>query len=283
MGRHLYLATGDEEIYEIDQETGESRLVMQIDAIPDVFCIWDHYLAAKSEQEGIFLYDLDTGEEIEDDVLTDFVKQNYAPDSMVFSSTYTIFPAEDGGIYLAGASGLHRHVIGGGAMEQVIDANLSTLANPGYHLLGMITLENNEFMAIYSDSRLIRYVYDPTVPTVPNETVKLYSLTGIDTLRQAVSIYQTEHPEVYVEYEIGMEDNSSVTREDALKKLNTEIMAGNGPDVLILDGLPVDSYIEKGLLKDISPLIDGLSEEGKLFDNIVEAFRKDGKMLYGAL
>lgn len=181
-------------------------------------------------------------------------------------------------IYLAGAKGVHRHVIGGGAMEQVIDANLSTLANPGYHLLGMITLENNEFMAIYSDSRLIRYVYDPTVPTVPNETVKLYSLTGIDTLRQAVSIYQTEHPEVYVEYEIGMEDNSSVTREDALKKLNTEIMAGNGPDVLILDGLPVDSYIEKGLLKDISPLIDGLSEEGKLFDNIVEAFRKDGKM-----
>lgn len=230
--------------------------------------------------DSLLLYDMDTEEYIEDDVLDNFVKENYGHRTFNGGAWLDMdfFAGEEGVIYLAGAKGVHRHVIGGGAMEQVIDANLSTLANPGYHLLGMITLENNEFMAIYSDSRLIRYVYDPTVPTVPNETVKLYSLTGIDTLRQAVSIYQTEHPEVYVEYEIGMEDNSSVTREDALKKLNTEIMAGNGPDVLILDGLPVDSYIEKGLLKDISPLIDGLSEEGKLFDNIVEAFRKDGKM-----
>lgn len=230
--------------------------------------------------DGLLLYDMDAEEYVTDDVLDTFVRENYG--SRTFNGgawcDMYFFAGEEGVIYLAGDRGVHRHVIGGGAMELIIDGNLSTLANPGFHLLGMTTLDNNEFMAIYSDSRLVRYVYDPTVPTVPNETVKAYSLTESNTLRQAISIYQTEHPEVYVEYEIGMEDNSSVTREDALKKLNTEIMAGSGPDVLILDGLPMDSYIEKGLLADISPLVDGLAEEGRLFGNIVEAFRKDGKM-----
>ena len=36
-----------------------------------------------------------------------------------------------------------------------------------------------------------------------------------------------------------------ITREDALKKLNTELLSGSGPDVLILDKMPYDSYMEK--------------------------------------
>ena len=55
-------------------------------------------------------------------------------------------------------------------------------------------------------------------------------------------------------------------------------MAGQGPDFLILSDLPADSYIEKGLLADLGPLIDGLEGEEKLFDNVVDAFRKDGSL-----
>ena len=35
-----------------------------------------------------------------------------------------------------------------------------------------------------------------------------------------------------------MAESDSVTREDAVKKLNTEIIAGNGPDLIVMDGLP---------------------------------------------
>lgn len=230
--------------------------------------------------ESLLIYDMDTKEYITDEALDTFVKENYGDRTSNGESWCDMyfFAGEEGVIYLAGDKGVHRHVIGGKAMEQIIDGNLSSLANPSCHLLGMVTLENNEFMAIYTDSRLAHYVYDPNVPTVPNETVKAYSLTENNTLRQAISIYQMEHPEVYVEYEIGIEENSSVTKEDAIKKLNTKVMAGNGPDVLILDDLPMDSYIEKGLLADLSPLIDSLTEEQNLFDNIVEAFRQDGRI-----
>ena len=38
-------------------------------------------------------------------------------------------------------------------------------------------------------------------------------------------------------------------------------MDGNGPDIILLDGLPVESYIEKGLLEDISDVINPLVEK----------------------
>ena len=94
-------------------------------------------------------------------------------------------------------------------------------------------------------------------------------------IRQAISLYQKENPAVYVEYEIGLEGNS-MTREDAIKNLNTRVMAGKGPDVLVLDNMPMDSYVEKGILMDIAPLLDGMSGEEAVFPNVVDAFRQDG-------
>ena len=256
-GEQLYLATGGEEVYEVDRETGESRLVMQIDVNPDVFYVWDHYLAAKNEQDGIFLYDLDTREEIED---------------------YTIFPAEDGGIYLAGAAGLHRHVIGGAVMEQVINGGLCSLSDPSKPVSVMMRTANDGFLAAFSRGKLASFTYDPNMPSTPSQTISAYSLTENDILRQAITRYQEKNPDVYVEYRVGMGEEDGVTREDAIKKLNTELMAGKGPDLLILDGLPLDSYQEKGVLMDISPYLAQLEAEEPLLPNIKESFTKDGKI-----
>ena len=37
--------------------------------------------------------------------------------------------------------------------------------------------------------------------------------------------------------------------------LNTEIMAGTGPDVLLLDGISEDTYIERGMLENLSGVL----------------------------
>ncbi|MDE6212391.1 MAG: extracellular solute-binding protein [Lachnospiraceae bacterium] len=277
-GERLFLSTRDEEIYEIDKETGEKRLLMQIDIRPDVFCVWEQYLAAKSEQDGIFLYDLDTGEKIEDEVLSDFVAQNYKRDDNVFSSTYTIFPAEDGSIYLAGAKGLHRHVIGGAVMEQVINGGLCGLSDPSNPVSVMMRTANDGFMAAYSEGKISSFTYDPDIPSTPSQTLVAYSLTESDILRQAITRYQEANPDVYVEYRVGLSEEGGATKEDAIKKLNTEIMAGKGPDLLVLDGLPIDSYKEKGVLSDISPYLAKLETEEPLLPNIKESFTEGGKI-----
>lgn len=277
-GEQLYLVTGDAEVYEIDRETGENRLLMKLDIIPNVFHVWDHYLAAKSEKDGVFVYDLDSREKIEDTVLSDFVEQNYKSDGTVFSSTYTIFPAEDGGIYLAGAAGLHRHVIGGAVMEQVINGGLCGMSDPSKPVSVMTRTANDGFLAAFSRGKLSSFTYDPNMPSTPSQTLCAYSLTENDVLRQAITRYQEKNPDVYVEYHVGMGAEDSVTKEDAVKKLNTEIMAGKGPDLLILDGLPLDAYMEKGVLMDISPYLAELESRETLLPNVKESFTQDGKI-----
>ena len=68
-----------------------------------------------------------------------------------------------------------------------------------------------------------------------------------------------------------MSGNDGVTRTDALKTLNTEIMAGKGPDILILDGISSETYAEQGMLEDLS----GILKEAGLLDNIESAYTKE--------
>lgn len=273
----VFVGTYEAVLYEISEDgTGEVYLTLE-DSPQLIQFLGSRMLIDGYSYDSIVIYDMDAEEYMEDEVLSDFVQENYGDRDFGGGSWYTMyfFPGEEDVLYLAGKKGVHRHVIGGSAMEQVVDASLSTFGNPSYNMLGMVRLDNNEFIALFTNARLVHLVYDPDVPTVPDERIKAYSLTDNTMLRRAIAIYQTRHPEAYVEYEVGIEDNA-ITREDALKKLNTEIMAGEGPDLLILDDMPVDSYIEKGLLKDLTPFVDGLEGDGELYDNIVDAFRKEG-------
>lgn len=69
-----------------------------------------------------------------------------------------------------------------------------------------------------------------------------------------------------------------MTESDALRTLNTEIMAGKGPDIILLDGMS-ESYLEQGLLEDISDVIEEYTKNDLLFENIIDAYTdKDGKV-----
>lgn len=277
-GSRLFVASMEPNIYEIDQETGTAKLFLAADIIPDMFCVWDNYMAVKSESDGVVLYALDTAERIEDDVITDFVNKNCALNKHVAESTYSIFPAEEEGVYLVCSKGVYRHVIGGTVMEQVINGGLCSLSDPMKHVVKMIRMAEEGFMAAFSEGKVSSFAYDPEISTVPSQTLTAYSLTENDILRQAIIRYQGANPDVYVEYKVGMDEEGSVTREDAVKKLNTEIMAGKGPDFLILDGLPVNSYVEKGVLADLAPYLAELEKEEKILPNIKESFTADGKI-----
>lgn len=278
----MFVTTLGTNIYEVFEDgSSEKFLTLEEEQRPELIQFLGNKMIIDGyDYEGLLIYDMEQKKYIEDEVLNDFVNENYGNRDWNGDSWYDLyfFPGEEDVLYLAGQKGLYRHVLGGSAMEQVIDGRLCSFNDPTYGLLGMVVLEDNEFMALFGGGRLVRFVYHPEVPTVPNESIKAYSLQDNAVLRRAITLYQTQNPEIFVEYEIGMEEGSSVTREDALKKLNTQIMAGEGPDLLILDDMPVTSYIDKGLLLDLSTVVDSLSGEEELFPNIVEAFRTDGKI-----
>lgn len=85
-------------------------------------------------------------------------------------------------------------------------------------------------------------------------------------------------------YRIEIKDYSEFnTAEDykaGLTKLNTEIAAGNVPDILNVSGLPIQQYGAKGLLEDLWPYIDNDPDLGRdaIMENVFKAAEQDGKL-----
>lgn len=272
----IFVTTLSSNIYEI-MEDGSNELFLTVEeGVPELIQFQDNFMLIDGiGYDSLLIYDMEQEEYMEDKVLEDFVAENYGDRSGFCGNWYHMFffGGEDGVLYIAGEKGVYRHVLGGSVMEQIIDGNLSIFSNPSYAVAGMTAYEDNRFLTLFSNGTLVWFTYNPDIPTVPIEQIKIYGLEDDEAIRQAINQYQTKHPEIYVEYEVGMGGDSSITREDALKSLNTKIMAGDGPDILVLDDMPADSYIEKGILRDISSVFDNRSGDEELFDNIVDAFR----------
>ncbi len=272
-------ASGASCLYEVNAEDGSLNRYLTLEHLPDLVQFQGNYMILMAANEGITFYDMQEEKTVPDDVLKDFMAENYMGEYYADENfTVYVVPGEEEVVYVAGKGGVYRHVIGGSAMELVIDGALSSFSNPAMNLRGMIRLPEDEFLTLFSGGQLVRYTYDPNVPTVPEDLLTVYSLEERDEVRQAIAQYQAEHPDTFVKYEAALSGSDGKSREDAIKKLNTELMAGKGPDVIILDELPIRSYIEKGILMDLKPHIDALTGEAVLLPNVTEAFTEEGKV-----
>lgn len=133
--------------------------------------------------------------------------------------------------------------------------------------------DNTYYMSGYAakETRLWRLEADKETD---KDVFSIYSLTKNASISQIAMLFQQEHPELKVELRVGMEDEAALTRTDAIKQLNTELMAGGGADIIIMDGLSVEKYADMGLLQPIR-----LEQpEEKYFKNIVETYHKDGTL-----
>ena len=87
------------------------------------------------------------------------------------------------------------------------------------------------------------------------------------------------------QYRIKIQDyseyNTSADASAGLSKLNTEILAGNMPDLLdVSGGIPLRRYAARGLLADLWPYIESDPELGrdKVMERPLEAASMDGKL-----
>lgn len=165
--------------------------------------------------------------------------------------------------------------------ELLVDGDLSSFSDVNSSIKGFCSLSEEEFLvfvqnAFGGDMELLRYVYDEELPAQPEHELVVYSLEENDVMDKIIFDFQSSHPEVLVEYEVGMAESTAKEEADAISNLNTEIMAGNGPDVLVLNGLPWESYGEKGILADLSGDLDTYISGEKGFANLFQAYQTDG-------
>ncbi|MDE7274579.1 MAG: ABC transporter substrate-binding protein [Lachnospiraceae bacterium] len=275
---NLYVyAYGCKDIYKVDVNEGTAGKLTELQDSCGLMQCRDNILMCVSSDK-LFLYDLEQKIFIEDETLDNFIEETYSDMSWT-GAGYVSYPflGADNTVYMAGGKGLYRHVIGGSAVEQVIDGGLSSLGAPSHIVMAMMENDHNEFVTAYSDGKFVKSKYDATVSTIPNDKITVYSLGDDDMVRQTIAAYQTQYPDFYIEYQIGM-DEDSITREDALKKLNTQLLSGSGPDVIMLDGINIDTYAEKGVLMDLTDIVSEADQSEGLYMNLIESLKSDDKI-----
>lgn len=165
--------------------------------------------------------------------------------------------------------------------ELLVDGKLSSFSDETYDVKGLFRVSEKVFLVFvqgFSGEKMeiLRYEYNADLPARPEHELAVYSLKDNSVVEKIVSDFQVSHPDVFVQYEVGMSDAAAKEEADAISSLNTEIMAGNGPDVLILNGLPWESYQEKGILENLSSGLGTYMKEDKVFGNLFSAYQADG-------
>lgn len=193
---------------------------------------------------------------------------------------------ENGDILVCNADGVHILEEDTTLWQTIIDGTLNSLSMQNKSISGFIAGSDTNYYVLFNTEQgyqLIKYYFDETINAVPSNEITVYTLTDNSTLRQAAAEFQASHPDVKVSIQAAMSRNEYYTatdtiKTDYIKSLNTELLAGKGPDILVLDGLPVDSLIEKGILTDLSDIINPMLENGELYENIIRNFFSDNKI-----
>ena len=224
---------------------------------------------------GFLAYDMETGKELE-------TIPYQTGDSDAEGS---LAAGEGDDIYLCNAAGIHHMALGGTMWETIVDGSLNSLSLPGIRISKMCVGKNNDFFVWYEKDEnpvLAHYVYDPDTISVPTSTLTVYGLDLSEKylIRQGAIRFQMENPDIRVEVIDGRKQMEGMMDADIIRSLNEELLTGAGADVLVLDGLPGKSYIEKGILEDMSELFAPFTESGEIYRNLTGHFRRSDGSVY---
>ena len=238
-------------------------------------CTTKKYLIVQTA-DTIKKYNLDNGEFIEDiKELQQFVDNNLDLKLKLFESNKDdeFFIVDSTGVYTINDENYNK--------TQIMDTNAYLFNSNEMDLENFLQLDNKNYLAVYYNynediNNIYTYSYSEELANKELEEITIYSLYENTSIRQYGARYQNDNPNVVINYEIGITEGSGQTENDAIKTLNTELMSNNGPDILILDNLSSQDLIEKGMLEDITDVINNKKES--LFENILDSYFIDDKI-----
>ena len=112
--------------------------------------------------------------------------------------------------------------------------------------------------------------------TGKNTVLKIYSLKENSMIRSSLAFFRRKHTDISINYTVGYTGEDGFSVSDAIRKLNTEIMADEGPDIIVLDNLPVEEYISKGVLEPVTDIVNEKKDE--IFFNMIEGYNKESEI-----
>ncbi len=211
--------------------------------------------------------------------------QHYDAEQQEFSATIEAnfdtsvrVAVQNNDIYACTMKGIYRAPKAGGKFQKILDSGTYHFAKESGVLLKFFVV-GDAFYIVYGEDKGVIKKYFPKdseeVEIITN-SLTIYSLESNDVIIDMISEFQEKYPDTEIVYETGKEVEGSITISDCIRTLNVRILAGDGPDILVLDGLPAESYCNKGILKDLTTDICDLEDE--LLPNILMNYIKENKI-----
>lgn len=200
------------------------------------------------------------------------------------SYEYSCYPGIGYDLYLVDSNGVYGYNIGDEEKTQLLNYVDSDF--DFYSIYQVIAINEREFFGLYdsTDASNAPAKFSKVDPEDVKDKMQI-TLAMVNTnwqvrrevvkFNKASEDYRINIINYYSLY--GSESDSNA----ALNKLNTDIVSGKVPDILLLENsMPVDSYINKGLFEDLKPYIEADEELdiNNFMPNIIEAFSVDGKL-----
>lgn len=273
-------------LLQADSETGEIKHTYTTKNVQEIegFAVYDNTLAF-SDGDVIIFYNLDTGKKlntitcIKGSGLETSKGISYHDD---YKNTRKLVFDQEGALYFADSEGIFHSLKDSSVLEQIVPGDLTSLSMPSLSIQSMMLKSSSSFLLLtYNNEEftLLSYDYDKDMPALPEEELTVYSLYDNQTIRQAIGVYCRKNPNVHINLELGIggEDDSLM---DAKRLLTARLMGKEGPDLMVLDSLPVSSYEDKGILMDLSPILKEPLEKEELYSNIALSFQKKDGAVY---
>jgi len=184
----------------------------------------------------------------------------------------------EGSIYLMSDKDLIR-VKSDGSSEVLLSGTNYSIGAPRMNVNAILPMSDGSLVVglrSMEASKLYKYAWDENAYLDPAHALNIWSLEDSSFVRAVISAFRNSHPDVTINYEVALSDDSGITANDAIKNLNTRMLSGSAPDIILLDGCPAESYAAQGLLLDLMSMIDTSS----IFENIIAPFKNSGSLWY---
>ena len=234
----------------------------------------NRFLVIATDNEGMAYaqwYDPNTGQ----------AKKRALPDNF---SQYRILQATNTVLLLCDSAGVYLLDLDQSVPMQMLSYVDAYLDITGFQVARQI--DETCFVGVFNDTGVPKLGIFRRIEVPKGEQKQIVVLGTIgepdEGLRRLVMDFNQENSR----YRITIKQYITYDEErSALSQLNTDILSGNMPDILLLDSeMPLQSYISKGLLADVGKLIEEDEEldSGQFLENVLGAFRVNGTLYYVA-
>lgn len=259
---NIVMASRTETCYIYDKDSGEVINTFSCGSFYSLITNGNNIIILDEENQSVLIYDTQQMKVINE------IYGNFNPGTVFFVKQDSIYACCNGGIL--------KTELDKDSWQKLLEPGTNQFAsNDPYQLF----VKNNDFYIIYHSDfeRYMKYT-ERTSKDIVREELTIFSLRDNKEVRDVITEFQLKYPEIKIVFETGEITSAAATVSDSIRALNTKIMNGEGPDIFLLEGLPVDSYIEKDILLNLEEEIQEYKDE--LHQGILDVFTSSEGSVY---